>query len=582
MTDPEKSPDAAEAPASEAEADQDPPSPPTTPDPAPSPSPSPSPEPSPEPSPSPEPESSPRPLPEPDPEPAPSPGFALEPGPVVFTSGVAPAADPEPTPTTLGNLRNTEPVDPWAGHETVFPTPVHGHYAYSPETPAPPPRRRRRTWLLGLLAAGVTGVLAVTTAAVVYYWPQYPALDFQRLTETARFGPAVPVSSAFADTTVVGERFYFASSDAAGTIGVTAVDGTAEQPAWNSTAAGTAARWDNMSGLPYGLVITGRTESADRPIRVAVLGADRGDLLWDLELGGRDQTIFGKSVAIHVDRAGHRLIGLDATTGTERWRLADVSETGTRTLAVTAPGDLSGPASARGRPFTPALSDARLVQINADHSVRVVDMNSGTVGKSWQTGAAVDDEVFAHNGRLVVRESGSVERVVAYDLTTGAPTLLHTAEQGARLTRLTACGNDSVCFTKGRPGAREQTVLRLSLTGDTENWESGPLTDVVRLVPVGDSVVVQGPDATTLLDAAGTTAWTHPGTVARLDSGNMLRFGHVFTGAPIDESLSGQHVGDQPVELGAIYDVRTETCAWTTTLLGCVTADSYATYRFAD
>lgn len=494
---------------------------------------------------------------------------------VAFAPGTAPAGDPDPTPTTLGNVRNTTPVDPWAGHSTHYPTPNES-YAYPGQSRTAP--RRRRTWPRVLLAAGLTGVLAVTTAAVVYFWPRYPALDFQRLAETARFAPVVPVSSAFSDATANGDRLYFASSDAAGNLGVTAVDAAAARPAWSSTAAGSATRWENMSGLPYGLVVTGRAGSATR---VVVLGAERGDLLWDRMLGDDDQILFGRSVAVHADQEAHQLIGLDAGTGSERWRLPDEDDTGVRTLTVTSAADLTGPASGRGRPFSPSLADARLVQINADHSVRIVDINTGTVGKTWQTAAGVDDEVFAHNGRLVVRESGSVQRVVAYDLETGDPALLHTAEQGTRLTELVPCGNDLVCFVKTRAGG-EQTVLRRSITGDGGAWESGPITDVARLVPVGDSVMVQARDSTTLLEPSGDTAWTHPGTVARLDSGNMLRFGHVFTGAPIDDSLSGQHLGDPPVELGAIYDVRTETCAWTTSMLGCVTEKDYVTYRFAE
>ncbi|WP_433830759.1 hypothetical protein ACQP2E_11685 [Actinoplanes sp. CA-015351] len=523
----------------------------------------------------------------PIPDESPAPGKPEEPdkpeearAAVAFASGVAPAADPGPsTVMARADQPYGDPVDPWAGHAAGFNTPVDGHYAYPPEKPAAR-KPRRRTWLVVLLASLMTVVLAVATAAIVYFWPRYPALDFERLTEGQHFSPVVPVSSAWSDATVSGDRIYFASSDTKGAVGVTAIDGHSPQPFWSSTAAGTAKRWTGMMALPWGVMITGTTGVKATPKRTVVLGSEQGQLLWDILLGTDDQMIYGKDVAVHVDVAGHQLIGLDAATGSELWRLPDLSDTGTRTLPISAPEDLTGPSSGRGRPFSPAFTDQRLVQINADHSVRLVDMSSGTVGKSWQTGAVADDEVYAHNGQLIIRESGNVQRVVAYDLTTGSPNLLYTAEPDTELTGLAPCGDDLVCFVKTVGGAKEQTVVRLSLTGAAA-WESAALTGIIRVFPIGNTVIVQSETNTTLLDDKGATSWTHPGSVARIDSGNMLRFGHIFTEKPIDESLSGQHVGDAPVELGAAYDVRTETCAWTARVLGCVTEKDYVTQRFA-
>ncbi|MEU4693661.1 PQQ-binding-like beta-propeller repeat protein [Actinoplanes sp. NPDC023714] len=506
---------------------------------------------------------------------------------VVFSRGTASAAEPDPDPTTVvvqdANGRNyAAPVDPWAGHGAGFQTPVDGHFAYPrPLTAAKKPRRR--TWILALVASVVTLVLAVATAAVVYFWPRYPSLDFERLSEPTRFPPVVPVGSTWSDATVAGQRIYFASSDPDGKVGVTAVDGASREPAWSSTAAGTAKRWAGMEALPFGVALDGRFDDKAHPSKIVLLGAANGELLWTLPLAPGDKPIYGKNVVVHVDTAGHQLIGFDAATGNERWRLADLSDTGTRTLPVGSAGDLNGPTSLRGRPFDPQYTDQRLVQINADHSVRVIDLNSGTVGKSWQTGAATDDEVFAHNGRLVVRESGNVRRVVAYDLESGSPDVLYTAEPDVEVTGLTPCGDEAVCFVKTRKPDGQQTVVRIDLasSGSEGTWESGAIADVVRAVPVGASVVVQSRANTTLIDEKGATAWTHPGTVARLDAGNILRFGHVQTDQVIDESVSGQHLGDEPVELGAVYDVRTTTCAWTISVLGCVTATDYVTQRFA-
>jgi hypothetical protein len=505
------------------------------------------------------------------------------PGPVAFSRGVAAAADPDPTPVVVTAGRSTheygEPVDPWAGHPAGYSTQVDGPCPY-PREETPKRSPRRRTWLFALLAATVTMVLAVATAAVVWFWPRYPALDFERLAQPARFAPALPVTSAWADASVVGDRIYFGNAGPDGRVAVSAVDGAATDVVWSSTAAGRSERWTGMEALASGVALSAQTGDKKHPSKVVMLGAANGDLRWTIPLGPNDRVIHGRLVTVHVDQVNHQLIGLDATSGAERWRLPDLTANGTRTLAVGAAGDLNGPSSGRGRPFSPTYADPRLVQINPDHSVRVVDLNSGTVGQSWQTGAAADDEVFAHNGRLIVRESGNVRRVVSYDLSTGSPTVLFTAEPDVDVSRLTPCGDDAVCFAKTLKDAGMHTVVRIGLDGSA-GWESGALTDVLRMFPVGDAVLVQSRATNTLIDAKGAISWTHPGTVARLDSGNVLRFGHVFTDAAIDESLSGQHIGDEPVELGAVYGVRTATCAWTTKMLGCVSKTDYLTQRFA-
>lgn len=198
-----------------------------------------------------------------------------------FVPGVAPAADPEPATEVVvarSDQPYGDPVDPWAGHAAGFNTPVDGHYAYPKEEIAER-KPRRRTWLVVVLASLLTMVLAVATAAVVYFWPRYPALDFERLAEGQHFSPVVPVSSAWSDATVSGDRIYFASSDVKGAVGLTAVDGYSTQPSWSSTAAGTAKRWTGMMALSYGVMITGTTGVKTTPKRTVVLGSEQGPAL---------------------------------------------------------------------------------------------------------------------------------------------------------------------------------------------------------------------------------------------------------------------------------------------------------------
>ncbi|WP_412749229.1 PQQ-binding-like beta-propeller repeat protein [Krasilnikovia sp. M28-CT-15] len=491
-------------------------------------------------------------------------------------------------PTQVSNDHHYgEPVDPWATAESRALAMGQTLYVGGPEISDPgavAARRPRRKWLHALIAVGVTSVLALSAAAViVYLLPRYPALAFHRLGAETHFPPTVPVSSSWSDGTATKDRFYFASSNKTGAVGVTAVDATGTTSIWSTTVAGTAAGWSGLMALPNGVLLQSAPDPRTKKSRLVVLGPDHGELLWEHLLSDGDDMIFGKTVAVHVDRAGHQLMGLDVTTGRERWRLMDPKGASTTTVPTTTPNDVSGAASAHGRPFAPVLDDdQRIVQITADHAARVVDLTSGTVGKLWQTDAATNDEVVAHNGRLIIRESSNVERIVSYDLGSGKATLLYTAQQDVRITKLSVCGNDWICFVMTTDGdAKQQHVVKLPVVGDDPPWESGPLAGIERLTPVGDSLIVKVSGFTAMLDPSGRTAWTNPGAVVRLDSGNVLRFGHPLSSSAIDDSLSATHLGDEPVELGPIYDVRTDTCAWNTTTLACVTEKDFMTQRFA-
>ncbi|MET0422970.1 MAG: hypothetical protein ABW046_03795, partial [Actinoplanes sp.] len=68
---------------------------------------------------------------------------------------------------------------------------------------------------------------------------------------------------------------------------------------------------------------------------------------------------------------------------------------------------------------------------------------------------------------------------------------------------------------------------------------------------------------------------------ARLDGANLLEFSKPLSRSPSDPSLSGRHIGDDAVPLGSFLDVRSDTCAWSTSTLACVANEDFTLQEFA-
>ncbi|MET0424252.1 MAG: Hsp70 family protein, partial [Actinoplanes sp.] len=518
------------------------------------------------------------------------------------------STNPTPSPRTPEELTDERlhaaPVDPWAtgeaaalpteGHyplpEAVTPTPTPTHApAHSPQSGPPSPQsgppspqsgppgpwhppaapatasrapgRRKRAYLIGI-AASVTVVLAAGAVLAWVFWPGYPALDYHPLSEPRRIAPVVPVSSDWSDAAILGDRAYFASSETEnGTIGVVAIDTGDKDPAWTSTSAGTATQWQSMFALPVGLALFSGMDSATSTRRMAVLGASRGNLLWERTLGTGDEVFFAGDSAIVSDRAGHQLLGLKLSDGRQRWAAPDPAGTSSlapAVLTVTTPADLEGPATVFGRPYAPNLSDdPRIVQIGADRSARVLDADTGKVLTSRNSVADPDDEVVAHNGRLVVLQSDD-KRIVSYELSKlGEPSVLYTPQEADPTVKvLTPCGDDRVCFVEQAGyDSKKSVVVSLDVAGREVAWRF-PLPATDTLVPVGEAVLATTTTSEmTLIDPDGKKIWTHTGEAARLDGANLLEFSKPLSRSPSDPSLSGRHIGDDAVPLGSFLDV---------------------------
>nr|WP_166661185.1 Hsp70 family protein [Actinoplanes brasiliensis] len=541
-----------------------------------------------------------------------------------------PASGPAPTPTAppapADDRHYAEPVDPWAtgeaaaiaagghalpgspslpGSAAPFGPPSHEPWLASDHTPHPgPPHNRppgapaapaanrparsRRPWAVAGAAAAVV-VIAAGAAVAWAFWPRYPALDYQTLGNPVHVTPAVPFTSGLRDAVIRDNRAYLASTDyETGRIGVVAIDTGTDKPAWSKpdagTAPGTVKAWEAVIALPVGVALISDGDYTTKTRELVLLAAADGRQLWKRTLGDDDQVWFAGDRAVVADRKNKQLLGLDMTNGQERWTQPDPEGSQPDLITVTTPADLSGPAGATGRPLSPDLGDdPRLVQIGGDDSVRVLDANTGKVLVSRPDVADTTDDVIAHNGRLIVRESDGAHRLVAYglDKLDGVDIIYTSASRDARLWRLTACGDDRVCTLEGTgPGDANAQVVAVDIPEGKPAWKAAaPQADLI--IPVGQAVITAGASENRLTDADGETVWAGPQAAARLDAANVLELSKPFAGYPDDPALAGRHLGDQPVQLGPLSDVNTGTCSWNTTHLACATGEDFVLIRFA-
>ena len=528
-----------------------------------------------------------------------------------------PVPAPVPAPPAAGppDDRNyAEPVDPWATGEAAaiaaggysppgspstpgtpsrFGPPSAESWLASNETPhpdGPPPAaaqpRRRRRRLLAAGAAAVVVLLAAGATAAWAFWPKYPSLDYQTLGEPVDIASAVPMGSGWKEAAVRGNRAYLGNADyETGKAGVVAIDTDATKPAWTNSEAGTAKNWETMIALPVGVVLISQADYQTSTRYLVVLSADNGEKLWDRTLGGDDEVWFTGERAVQDDSANKRLVGLDIATGEEKWTQDDPAGTSAPSLvSASTPADLSGPAGPSGRPLNPDLGDdPRFVQIGGDRSARVIDGNTGEITATRPNVADTDDELVAHNGRLIVRESEGAHRLVAYglDKLDGVDIIYTAPSPDARLFQLTACGDDRVCAIEGSgAGDKDAQVVSVDVTDGKLVWKTAAPTAGI-LVPVGEAVLASYSSDTRLIGADGKEVWDGDRAAVRLNQSNILEFSKPLAGYATEPAVAGRHLGDDSVQLGPLPEAFTESCSWNTTHLVCATAKDFVIRQFA-
>ncbi|HET9517648.1 MAG TPA: PQQ-binding-like beta-propeller repeat protein [Actinoplanes sp.] len=446
----------------------------------------------------------------------------------------------------------------------------------------------RRVILWG--AAIVTVVVAVSAAALVFWWPRDgAALDFRALRDV-RTLPAAE-SASFLATRVTGDRTYLASAPTDGTLVVSAVHTATGAEIWRSEAAGDAATWKHIIGVPGEdtVVAIGKPDSSDSALRMVVLGGHKGTLQWERPLGADDKVLFIGGTVVVAEQEDAQVVGLDLHKGTTRWDNPTPKDTsgGTATalVAATTAADLAAPADAAGVAFAPATEDERFVQIGADRSAQVFEAASGKLVTRRPNVAEPADIVVAHDDTLFVASAQHGYQIVRYDLgDLGQPALVYAASDSRRqLTRVTPCDTDRLCLvdTVGYD-ATTADVVAVDVGGKGQLWRV-PVPDAETLVPVGASVLVgrnTSPDTVRLLDGKGATSWDSPGAAVRLDRGNLLLFAKPLPDNASDVSVAGRHLGDEPVQLGPMTGAVTSSCSWNAEIIACAADDGFVLRRF--
>ncbi|MER7335473.1 MULTISPECIES: Hsp70 family protein [unclassified Micromonospora] len=495
--------------------------------------------------------------------------------------GWAPGVPPAGVSVGPGGPPAAWPGAPVSG-APVSPPPGAGRTA-----PAFP--RRRALWIT---VGAVVALAGVVTAAMLYLTrDRYPALEFRTsvaVVERVAAGDDRP-SEMF--TAVLGDRAYLAYPLDDGRLEVVAVDADSGGVEWRKQIEASAERWERIVALPGAVVAFADAIGDDTPRDLVLLDGASGDQRWRRPILGNDDVFFGEGVAVLVDRAGKRLVGLRLSDGGETWAQDspqdEYDSARTNVHPVTTDEALGGPAFLDGSPRNPWLGEVRrLVQVGADRSVRLIDMGTGDVVRSRAGVADHDDLVVAHEDRLYVARDEAGYQLLAYDLTTDAqPKVLYTAtDDRKRPEALVPCGEHRACLLETTGGEDESTEVVAATEKKVAHW---PAPEATRLVPLGEHLLVRrtsSESVSTLFDPDGRAVLRdRPGVAVRLDAGNLLVFADPPSSVEDDRSVAGVAAGTGAVsEMGELADVRSETCSWNTSVIACGAKEDFVLYRFAD
>ncbi|WP_420119066.1 Hsp70 family protein [Micromonospora sp.] len=453
--------------------------------------------------------------------------------------------------------------------------------------PSTPVRRgRRRLWIglgAGLALLGVLGA-----AALWFTRDRYPALEFHTLTEVARPAAGGDRPTAMF-TAVLGDRAYLAYELSDNRLTVVAVDAGTGKQAWRNTIAAGSERWKGVRAVPGAVLVVADAAGDSTPRDVVVLDAGDGRERWRLPVQGDDAVHVTPERLVWVDRAGSRLVGLRLRDGRQEWTLdnprSEYGDTRTTVLRVGTAQSVVGPAGFDGTSDTPWLGDAdRLVQVGADRSVRVLDMDSGEVVRRRDGVADVSDRMVASGDRLYVVAEDRGYKLLGYDLGSFAePTVLYSAGEQRRVTTLVACGEHRACLLEVPEGDADRTEVVAATEGKGSRRWAAPGGQ--GLVPVGEHLLVRRElpkTSVSLFDPAGKAVLTdRKGVAARVDAGNLLVFAETPSSVEDDRSLAGVSKSGGLTEMGQLQGVRSESCAWNTSVIVCGAERDFVLYRFA-
>ena len=505
------------------------------------------------------------------------------------------SAPPAPTSSAPGLPVSSVPVSPSGSQVSsvpgmsVSPAPWAqvGHQPVAQRPPRRPFYRHPALWI-GAAAVALVGVVAA--AALVLLGDD--EVNFQPVAEVVRI-PSADSQPYYVYTDVVGDRAYMAyEREDNNRLEIIAADPTTAKELWRVQTESAADRWEGISALPNAVLAFQSSSISSTELRdMAVHDPEDGHQLWHRQIRPDDSVYPFKDVLVLVDRGERRLLGLDIKTGNTRWERQnpgkDEGLTATAVYPVQTVKDVSGPASASGRPFATVIDDdQRLVQIGADRSATVIDATNGKELRKRTNVADPSDDIVAYNGRLLVAVDEDGYRLSRYDLDTmGEPVNLYTAPDDLhRLNILAMCGETRACLLDSvSSDGKTTSIVAIDMEKGGELWRE-PAPDADALVHFDEEVVARatsGDYRIRIFDADGNETLTRDGAAGRVDASNLLLFNEIGSLAD-DYSVAGLHVGSTDViEMGQLKDVKTDSCSWNTRFIVCAGSTDFLIARFA-
>lgn len=512
-------------------------------------------------------------------------------------------AEDRPPPPSAGPVRDpwtpTEPGATAAPAEPAEPAPAAPTGWGPPTTPTRMLPRRPPRWLVVVAAA--TAAASVASFLTVLLWPGADGAgpadpnEFHGLTWTARIGFDAPSNTTL--TAVSGAQGY-AAWEADGDLQVVAFEVPTGRLRWRrEVGGGGASQWSRLLATPEALYVLAHEPDPTEPRRMSVRDAATGQERWHEDVRGDDELFLLPGTFVWLDHEEEALRGLDPATGEERWRRTfPDAEASSRALRVLTGPDLAGPSTWSGAP-DPAIvddRDSRIVMVDPDRSVSVIDAGDGATISEAGNVAAPGDWLLAYGDRLFVASHEREFQLLAYDLAglSGVPQLLYSARHPDRYPAdLEPCGGGQVCLLEEAPIDRSRTELvAVDAVDGGARWRA-PAPEAEQVLAVGEWVVatasVDFDPSMTLVDAAGEQVFAGPGRAVRLDGANLLIFS---TGSPDSPAVAGVAIVQPepgapvtPVALGRLpADMRPARCSWTDRQLVCPDREGADVWQFAD
>jgi outer membrane protein assembly factor BamB len=446
-------------------------------------------------------------------------------------------------------------------------------------------------WIVAVGAA--TSVLAVVSFFTVLLWPggggdeeATGPLEFQRFGgSVARISFDQPSHTTL--TSVEGDNGYTAWEQG-GDLHVIAFEVSTGAERWRQTVSG-ASQWSRLIAAPGAVLVLAQESEDTEPRRMVVLDAATGDQRWHEDVRGDDLIFFLEGALGWLDHEGRALRGLDLASGAQRWQHEFPTEEDSYAVAVLTAADLARPSNLAGEPGA-GIGDHRIVMVNGDRSVWVVDGKTGQILTRGSNLASPDDRLLGYGERLFVAPNEVDYQLVSHDLTelAGVPRIHYTPpDQDRYPLMLEPCGGTRVCVLESDQFDTAQTeVVAVNAVDGGQIWRASA-PDAERLLGVGDWAVTAASltyEPTVLaFDGTGRTAVESTGLPVRLNDANLLI---VTTAGGYEEYLRGVGVaignnGEQ-FEMGQLPEgFDQEQCSWNERYLVCPDRAGAEIWRFA-